>query len=227
MTRLPSIGSIGHLHIWEYWVSTQQFHGNDLIRRHLDEPKQLWQISCCHGDIFSISIPAIGPFFTTVNPPPPPPPSLLHTHIHSPHVLPGDKRFAAALLANKRLSWERLHASINIWWRRHEIVICWFHTAQLNAAWLSLQAVSHPHSSLPLVCIICTWGPICACTHSHCGGISVVDLGKHLSVKQQHPMQTVFISCTLCLKRSLSVCWISEAFFCIFAVWKLLLYSAF
>lgn len=64
--------------------------------------------------------------------------------------------------------------------KRHEIVICWFHTGQLNTASLPLQTVSHAHSSLPLARIICTWEPICACTCSHCGGMSVADLREHV-----------------------------------------------
>lgn len=114
--------------------------------------------------------------------------------------------------------------------KRHEIVICWFHTGQLNTAPLPLQTVSHAHSSLPLARIICTWEPICACTHSHCEGMSLTSESMslnacHSKIKQQPPIKWLFISSRICLKWSLSSCWISEAFFCICSP-KMLLYSA-
>lgn len=90
---------------------------------------------------------------STVNPPPPSP-SLLHTH-----VLPGDKlppRCCSVL--QQHLSWETFtyqHQSfMKEAWNSNMLTSHWPAKHGTNAEWV------RQHGSLPLVGIVCTWGPI-------------------------------------------------------------------
>ena len=126
---LSSAGSTVCYIMWEPWVSsvTGLWHITD-------KPKEIW---CCHGDIFIISTPAMGPLPQKTSS------FILTLHTFRYQVPCGDGPLKHCCPLLHRRSRGCLYACIKFWCRRHEIVICWFHVGHLNPA----QCVPHTESS--------------------------------------------------------------------------------